>query len=165
MAVTANIAEADVADVKVGQEARITFSAAGTTVAGHVTKVSQQSTTSNNVVLYPVTVTLDAAPEGTKVGQTTTVSITTGTVQNALTVSSSAITTTGTVSTVTVLQGTQTTVTPVVTGLKGSTGTEVKSGLSEGDVVVLPDATSGGAGGGGLPAFSRVGGLGAGPGR
>ena len=70
-------------------------------------------------------------------------------------------------STVTTLQGTRTTVPPVETGLKGSTGTEVKSGLSEGDVVVLPDSTTGTPGSGGFPGggVPRVGGLGLGAGR
>ena len=48
------------------------------------------------------------------------------------------LTTTGTVSTVSLLQNGKTTVTRVVTGLVGSSSTEIVSGVAAGDVVVLP---------------------------
>ena len=58
---TANIGEADAANVKAGQSATVTFVAGGTTAPGTVTSVALQGTTSNNVVQYPVTVTLGQA--------------------------------------------------------------------------------------------------------
>lgn len=157
MVVETDIAEADAAGVKVGQVAKITFSATSTTVDGHVVEVSPMGTTSNNVVLYPVTVALDAPLASAKVGETASVTITTGEAQDVLHVDSSAVTTLGGRSTVTVQRGDAKSDVEVQTGLIGTAGTEITSGLSEGDVVVLP-TSSGGASGG----FPSLGGLGGG---
>ena len=153
--VTADVAEADIADVAVGQTATVALSASGETYDGSVTAVDAVETVTNNVVEYGVTVTLDDA-KGVKLGQSTQVVVTTGATQDVLRVSSSALTTIGDRTTATVQHddGTTSTV-AVVTGLEGDGFTEVLDGLSEGDVVVLPQAAdpSGGftfPGGGGL---------------
>lgn len=135
--VTASIAEADVTDLEKGQEAQITLSASGTTVSGTVTAVALQGTTSGNVVQYPVTVQLDEAPKGVRLGASARITITTGSADDVLSVPSSAVTTNGRRSTVTVLRGTVRSVVQVETGLKGNSTTEITSGLSEGDTVVL----------------------------
>ncbi|HEX2806953.1 MAG TPA: HlyD family efflux transporter periplasmic adaptor subunit, partial [Kineosporiaceae bacterium] len=141
LAVTANIAEADAANVKLGQPATITFSATNTSTKGTVTLVSPTSTVTNNVVLYPVTVSLDSAPEGVKVGATASISITTGSAADVLVAPSSAVTTLGTRHTVTVRRNGVNTVVPVEIGLIGNSGTEITSGVSEGDELVLPTST------------------------
>jgi hypothetical protein len=153
--VTADVAEADIADVALGQAASITLSASGETLEGSVTGVDAVETVTNNVVEYGVTVTLDGA-KGVKLGQSTQVVVTTGLTQGVLRVSSSALTTIGerTSATVQAEDGTTRTV-DVVTGLEGDGFTEVLEGLAEGDVVVLPEqAASTGdftfPGGGGL---------------
>ncbi|GAB3246140.1 efflux RND transporter periplasmic adaptor subunit [Nocardioides dilutus] len=153
--VTADVAEADIADVAVGQPATITLSASGETLQGSVTAVDAVETVTNNVVEYGVTVTLENA-KGVKLGQSTQVVVTTGSTQGVLRVSSSALTTIGGRTTATVQHddGTTSTVT-VVTGLEGDGFTEILDGLAEGDVVVLPQQadSSGGftfPGGGGL---------------
>jgi multidrug efflux pump subunit AcrA (membrane-fusion protein) len=156
--VTASIGEADAAAVKVGQTATVTLVATGATATGAVTSVALQGTTSNNVVQYPVTVTLDQAPDGARLGATATVSITTGSAENATLVSSSAVTTLGRRHTVTVLRGGQESVVPVQVGLVGDNGTQILSGLSAGDTVVLPSVSSA-SNGGGFP-FGVGGGLG-----
>jgi HlyD family secretion protein len=158
LTVTANIAEADAAAVKVGQDASVTFSATSTTVTGKVTQISLSSLTSNNVIQYPVTVTLQNVPSGVRLGATANVSITTGSADNALYVPSSAVTSLGQTHTVTVLRGTAQTVVPVQIGLVGDRGTQILNGLSAGDTVVLPTSTSTGTTGG----FPRLGGLGLG---
>ena len=78
-------------------------------------------------------------------------------------VPSSAITTVGNLSTVVVLKdGTQTT-TRVVTGLVGTTYTQIVSGLSAGDVVVIPTATtSSSSTSRGFPSLTGGGGFGGG---
>jgi macrolide-specific efflux system membrane fusion protein len=164
LAVTANIAEADAKDLKLGQTATVTFSASSRTVRATVTEISPESTTSNNVVLYPVTVSLESVPEGTKLGATVSVSITTGSAENVLIVPSSAVNTTGGRSTVTVQQGEGGEVVEVEVGLAGDSGTEIKAGLSEGDVVVL-GSTSSETGSSGVPARGGMpGGMGGMPG-
>jgi hypothetical protein len=137
--VTADVAEADIADVRVGQSVSLTLSASGREIDGQVTGVDVVETVTNNVVEYGVTVTLDRRT-GVKLGQSTQVVITTGSRDGVVRVSSSALTTVGdsTTATVRAADGTTSTV-PVVTGLEGDGWTEVLDGLSDGDVVVLAD--------------------------
>ena len=104
------------------------------------------STVNNNVVEYGVTVTLDDPSSDLRLGQTASVSITVGGKDNVLFVPSSAITKVGNFSTVVVRKDDQDTTTQVATGLVGDNGTEITSGLSEGDVVVLSTSTDGGNG-------------------
>jgi HlyD family secretion protein len=160
--VTSMVAEADAANVHVGDRATVTFSALDRTAQGRVTSIDLQDTVSNNVVEYGVTVTLNGAPHQIRLGQTASVSIVTGVARNVLTVPSSAVTTTGNTSTVTVEENGQQSVRPVQVGFVGDSTTEITSGLSEGDVVVVSTGT-GGTGftfpGGGVPGgFGGLGG-------
>ena len=156
--VTTMVAEADAAKVQVGQKATVSFSALGTSASGSVTAIDLTQTITNNVVEYGVTVLLDAPPAGVRLGQTSSVSIVTATRDNVLSVPSSAITKTGPVSTVTLRKDGLDVVTTVQTGLVGDSGTEITSGLSEGDQVVISSSTTtggsftfpGGGFGGGL---------------
>lgn len=160
--VTASVAEADAANLKAGQEASVTLSASGTQVAGHVTQVSISGTTSNNVVTYPVTVSLDEVPDGVKLGASVSVSITTGTAANALIVPASAVSGSGSRRTVRVLENGKQQVVQVQVGIEGDTGVQITSGLAVGQTVLLNSSTSAGTGGfpgGGFPG----GGLGGGP--
>jgi multidrug efflux pump subunit AcrA (membrane-fusion protein) len=160
--VVSKVAEADATDVAVGQKATVTFSASDITVDGVVTGIDVQDTVTNNVVEYGVTVTLSNPPATLKLGQTASVSITTGRADGVLSVPTSAITSVGGRSTVTVQKNGVDTLTPVQTGLEGGSRTEITSGLVEGEVVVLPASSGLPSGfsfpGGGLPG----GGLGAG---
>lgn len=167
MTVTANIAEADIASVTVGQAANVSFPAlSGVKATAKVTAISPTATASNAIVTYPTTITLDSIPTGLRLGQTADVTITTkSSAATALYVPSAAIKTAadGT-STVEVVgaNGKDTTVT-VTLGVVGDQGTEIRSGLKLGQTVVLGtvSATTNGAttGTGGRP--GRGGGLGA----
>jgi multidrug efflux pump subunit AcrA (membrane-fusion protein) len=140
--IVAGFAEADATNIKVGEPATITFPALpNVDVAGKVVAVSNTSTVVSNVVTYNETIALVNPPAEIKDGMTADVSVVTETVTGALQLPSSAITTSGTISTVELLQNGKTTVTPVVTGLVGSTTTQIVSGLSAGDVVVEPTVT------------------------
>ena len=158
--VTSKVAEADANSVKVGQKATVTFSAANVTANGTVTQLDVEDTVSNNVVEYGVTVSLTDPPASLKLGQTASVSITTGTKDAVLSVPTSAVTTVGTRHSVTVRKNGKDSVVQIQTGLTGDSTTEVTSGLSDGDVVVIP--TSSGSTGGFT--FPGGGGLGGGPG-
>ena len=158
---TANVAEADIAGVKVGQTAEVTLSATSTRAAAKVTDVSLTGTTSNNVVQYPVTVELDDAPADARLGSSASVTITTGSKSDVLYLPSSAITTLGTRSTVTVSRNGVTSTVPVEAGLVGSSTTEIVSGLSEGQTVMI-SSTSGTTTSTGIPGLGRAPGTGLG---
>ena len=167
MTMTAAIAEADIADVTVGQTATVTFPALTDVEAtATVTAIAPTATASNSVVTYATTITLDEIPEGLRLGQTAEVAITIeASAEDALYVPSAAITTAvdGT-STVDVVEedGTVTTTT-VTLGVVGDQGTEITSGLTAGQTIVIGEVSNtettdtgtggqqGGFGGGQLP--------------
>lgn len=149
--VVADVAEADAANLQIGQKATVTFPATNNSATGTVTQIQPQSTVTNNVVLFPVEVSLDTAPDGVKTGSTANLDITKQTVSGVLQVPSAAVTTTGTNHTVTVQRDGGTAVVPVQIGVTGATNTEITSGLTAGDVVVLPTPSTNTSPAGGFP--------------
>ena len=155
--------EADVAKIKKGQQATVTFDAMpGTRATGKVTSIDQTATTSNNVVQYGVAVALTDPPKGLRIGATGTVQVTTAQAADALIVPSAAVRTAGGRSTVIVMRNGRQVPTLVQIGIQGDQGTQITSGLNEGDQVLIP--TSGITGGTGFPSgrFPGTGGGGAG---
>jgi len=146
MTMTASIAEADIADVAVGQVASVTFPALeDVEAAATVTAIAPTATASNSVVTYDTTITLDAIPEGLRLGQSAEVSIVIeSSAEDALYIPSAAITTTsdGT-STVDVVEedGTVTTTT-VTLGVVGDQGTEILTGLELGQEIVIGEVSA-----------------------
>jgi macrolide-specific efflux system membrane fusion protein len=162
--VSANFSETDTASIRVGQRATVTLNAQpDVEIKGRVIAIDETSTTVNQVVNYGVTVQLQDVPRGVRVGQTVVAEVVTGRARDVLLVPSAAVTTAGGQSTVTVVQNGQQVSTPVEIGLEGDQFTEITSGLSEGDEVVLATATDA-AGTGGFPGGGFPGGLGGGPG-
>ncbi|WP_433117472.1 efflux RND transporter periplasmic adaptor subunit [Micromonospora sp. CA-246542] len=162
--VSAAFAEADATRIKEKQAATITWNAlSGTTATGTVSAVDPSATTANNVVTYGVTLTLGKVPAGAKVGQTVSVAVTTGSVQDAVMVSSAAVTTAGNRHTVTVLTDGRQETRAVEIGLEGDAATEITSGVEVGEQVALKSAsTTTGTGGAGTGRFPG-GGFGGGP--
>ncbi|GAA2705269.1 efflux RND transporter periplasmic adaptor subunit [Actinoplanes palleronii] len=177
MQVAADFAEADATQLKEKQVATVTWNAlSGTEQSAKVTAIDPSGATSNSVVTYGVTLTLDKVPTGAKVGQTVSVVVTTGSKENVIAVNSAAITTVGKRHTVTVVaNGTQET-RSVEIGLAGDSTTEITSGLTAGEqVVVKTTSTSSGttgqqggagfgAGGGNFGGGGNLGGGGGAPG-
>lgn len=152
--------ESDVAKLEQGQQATVTFDALpGVTASGEVTQIDPVASTSDNVVQYPVTVTLTKVPSQVRLGQTATVEVVVGQADDVVTVPSTAISTSGGRTTVTLLRAGRQVPTPVEVGVQGTRLTEITSGVSEGDQIVPPAATSGGDTGGIL---GRLGGGGGG---
>ncbi|MCW2716739.1 HlyD family efflux transporter periplasmic adaptor subunit, partial [Pseudonocardia sp.] len=147
LAVNANIPEADAAKIQLGQRATIAFPATNTTATGSVTQITPQGTPTNNVVEFPVQVSLDTAPPGVDVGSTANLTIAAASATDVLEVPNLAVTSLGNRHTVTVRRNGTDTVVPVTTGLVGDTQTEITSGVQPGDMVVLPStgATSTGS--------------------
>lgn len=137
--VQADFTESDVAKIKKGAAATVTFDATpGSTASGKVTAIDQAATTSNNVVRYGVTIALNDPPKGLRVGATATAQVTLAHATGVLYVPTAAVRTAGGQSTVTVLRGGRRTTISVRTGVQGDQGTEITSGLNEGDQVLIP---------------------------
>ncbi|MCU1526753.1 MAG: hypothetical protein JWP75_516, partial [Frondihabitans sp.] len=80
LTVTANIAEADITSVTVGQAATVAFPAlSGVSTPAKVTAIAPTATSSSSVVSYAATLTLDAVPKNLRLGQSAQVTITTRT--------------------------------------------------------------------------------------
>lgn len=144
--VTAQVSETDVSSVQTGQSATVTLNATGQSYPAQVQVISPTSTVVSNVVEYAVTLDLtQAAPSTVRPGQSASISIVTGEASNALYVPNSAITSVGGRSIVTVVGSDgKETITPVTTGIVGTTNTQITSGLTEGENVLLTLSTGAG---------------------
>ncbi len=161
--VSADFAETDAAQVTEGDLAAVTFPAiSGALTTGVVLAVDPMATTSasSSLVVFSVKVSMDSVPAEVQPGMSASISITTDEVSDVLAVPQSAIATIGEVSTVEVLQPDNTSLTAEVTlGLKGDSLTEITSGVTAGQILVIPTGgtsvfPTGGVPGGGGP-FSR----------
>jgi multidrug efflux pump subunit AcrA (membrane-fusion protein) len=139
--VTAQVDEADIGKIKPGQKATVTFPATGAVVTGIVGQQDLQETVINNVVEYNVKIDLAGNAAEEKLGQSSSVVITTAEKDNVLEVPNNAIRQAGNQAVVTVKRGKDYVTVPVTPGLVGDTSTEVTSPmLKPGDIVVLPTA-------------------------
>lgn len=140
--VSISVPESEIASLEVGQGAEVSFPAVdGAQAKGEITSIDPAGTTSNSVVTFGVAVRLTDVPEGIRLGQTASVSVTTATATDAVAVPSTAVTTTGGRATVTLMTGGEQVVTPVELGVVGDSFTQVTSGVSLGDEVVLTMAS------------------------
>jgi macrolide-specific efflux system membrane fusion protein len=142
--ITAAFSEADATELKEGQSATIVWNALqNAETTGEVVAVDPTATSENSVVTYGVTVSLPNAPDGAKPGQTVTVSVVTGSVENAVMLNSAAVTATGNRRTVTVLDSAgKQEVRQVQVGLEGDDASQITSGLASGERVVVPTGTT-----------------------
>jgi HlyD family secretion protein len=134
----ATFSQNDMAHVRIGQDAKITLSADPTkTYAGSVTHIDSNGTSSGQLVKYGVMIAFDDMPSKVLIGQSGTVSVTTGSATDVLYVPSSAVRSGANgKSTVRVRQGNQTVGRTVTVGLRGDAYLEIKSGLTKGEQVV-----------------------------
>ena len=131
--VQAQFSEADVASLAVGQPATITLPNRTEPVTGKVTLISPVGTASGRLVRYGVQIAFDTVPADLLFGQSAAVAVTTAQATGVLYVPSSAVTG----GTVTVRAGGRDQRRTVVVGLRGDRYTEIRSGLDEGEQVVL----------------------------
>jgi HlyD family secretion protein len=132
-------AETDAARLAANQTAALTFDGIpGLTISGHVLTISPAATVVSNVVDYYVSFVLNRTDPRLREGMTANAAVTVAQADNAVRVPNAAVHTTGGTTMVTVLTKGQQVPTEVVTGVIGDTYTEIKAGLNEGDVVVLP---------------------------
>lgn len=145
--------EADVANVKIGDLATMTFDALpNLTIVGKVAEIDNVGTVTQGVVNYTVKVALETQDASIRPGMSVTANIVTGVHQDVLEVPNSAIKSQGTASYVETLDKSSLSVSPtnaslyvssvppketvIQTGAADDSYTEVTSGLAEGDLVV-----------------------------
>jgi uncharacterized membrane protein YgcG len=144
---TVALSESDISKAKVGQPATVSLDAlAGVELAAHVSAISTVGTSSSGVVSYNATLTLDQTNSQVKPGMSASASIVVAQAQG-VNVPNSAITGTGSIATVTLDKNGKKTQQQVAVGLRGTSRTQIVSGLSAGDQIavttVLPPLTSG----------------------
>lgn len=152
MVATISVAETDLPGLAAGQAASVTVTAAGVTVGGSVTTIAQTAESTgggaNSVVTYTVKITLNSVPATVLSGMAASVTVTTAEAQNVLAIPASAlIGSASTGYTVRVL-GTDGSIQTrsVQVGLVTSSLAQVKSGLSQGELVVLNTSSSSSSG-------------------
>ncbi|MBM4409260.1 MAG: biotin/lipoyl-binding protein [Chloroflexi bacterium] len=136
------VGEADVAKLRLGQVATITVDAVGATASsrmtGKVTSIDPVATIQQGVPVYGVDVVVDIPTPGVRPGMSGTASVIIASRQGVITVPNLAIRSQGARRFVQVLRSGQAVDADVTFGLSTDTVTEVTSGLTTNDVVVLP---------------------------
>jgi RND family efflux transporter MFP subunit len=149
------INEVDLVKVKLGQKATITYDALpDSSASGTVTAIAPKGTSTQGVVTYDVTVTLEKIDPRLRPNMSCTVEIVTETKAAALVVPTAAIKVDSTTNQKYVLVVSErdgsTSKTDVKTGLVVGTTTEVLSGVTEGQTVVTSSSSSSSSSGGNL---------------
>ena len=140
---TTTVSVSDVGEIKVGQPATITLDGSATPINGRVDSIGMlSSTSSSGSASYPVTIGLAAGEPTLFAGSDAQVAITLAQVGDAVTVPTSAVEGTGAAAFVTVLQAGKPERVRVVVGAAGPVLTQVTSGLSVGEQVVLADMST-----------------------
>jgi macrolide-specific efflux system membrane fusion protein len=171
--VVADFAETDKPALSLGLPASVEISPLNVTVDGTVSEISPVASTSGvgqSVVTYKVVIDLPDPPAGTAVGMSAHAAVSTSKATNVLVVPSIAIGGSAGHYTVRVLDGQgKPEAIPVEVGLASQSGTEVKSGLTEGQTVVVGTTSDrtrvnfSGGGGFGAPTETPAGGGSAAP--
>ena len=141
------IQETDIAKIEIGEPASLTFdSLPGVTVNGKVSRIAQTSTLSGSVVTYTAEVQIDPAGKPLLSSMSATVNVITSQVSDVIRIRNRFVRldrqTRKTYASVMQPDGTFKDV-QITLGLRNDTYSEVKSGLSAGDVVGPVQASSG----------------------
>jgi macrolide-specific efflux system membrane fusion protein len=140
-----DVPESDIIKVQAGDLATITLDAYGNDVVfkGEISAIDVAETVISDVIYYKVKVKLEPTDHAIKSGMTANVDIKTASVDNALYLPARAIKQTDSGQKYVEVLGFANIVNQinVVTGLKGDQGTEIKSGLTEGQQVIVYQKT------------------------
>lgn len=149
---TVSLNEVDVAKIEIGNKVVLTFDAIeDLTITGEVAEIDSIGSTSSGVVSYDVLAVFDTQDDRVLSGMSVSATITTAMRQDVLVISSTAIKSQADFSYIEVidgadssdisLQGITSTILPrqvtVEVGLSNDTETEIISGLSEGDLIII----------------------------
>ncbi|MBI2983609.1 MAG: HlyD family efflux transporter periplasmic adaptor subunit, partial [Chloroflexi bacterium] len=136
------VGESDITKLESGQVATVSVDAAGsgTRLTGKVTSLDPLATISQGVPVYGVDVQIDLPDPVVRPGMTGTASVIVASAQGVLTLPNLAIRTVSGQRQVQVKRNGQVVDAQVTFGIANDTMTEIRAGLSEGDVVVIPAA-------------------------
>ena len=139
MQIKALIDETDIGKVKAGQKVLFTVDAqADKTFTGTVMRISRNATTSSNVIYYPVYIEVDAPEDLLFPTMTARAILTVGERKNTLVVPLAAITEENGKKTVEVMVNAKVQSATVQVGLTDDENVEILTGLSQGDLIVIP---------------------------
>ncbi|HYB47112.1 MAG TPA: HlyD family efflux transporter periplasmic adaptor subunit [Streptosporangiaceae bacterium] len=133
------VSDLNVGKIRVGQSATVTLDGSATSISGTVVAIGMLSTSSTGNGSYPVTISLPADAPTLFAGSDAQVTITLAEVHDAITVPTSAVQGTGAATFVTVLRAGKPVSVRVVTGAASPALTQISSGLTIGEQVVLAD--------------------------
>jgi len=140
--ISASFAEADATKLRADQAATVTWSAlSGARATAKVTTIAPTATTSNNVNTYAVVATLDTVPAGARIGQSVTMQVTVASVADVVRVPTAAVRSAGGQRTVLVRTAAGDEARAIRVGVEGDQFTEVTSGLTAGEQVVIVTST------------------------
>ena len=135
--------EVDVAKIKVGQKATLTFDAVPElTISGQVAEIDAIGTVSQGVVTYKVKIAFDTQDERVKPAMSVSAAIIIEAKPNVLLVPNSAVKSQGEAHYVEISGTTSPRRQTVETGLSNDESTEIISGLKEGDLIIVRTITS-----------------------
>lgn len=141
---TFNLSEIDIPKVKIGKKATIKLdSISDKTFTGKVVSVDKIGTVSSGVTSYPVTIKFDTKVEEILPNMSAIANIILDSKDDVLLVPSGAIQQQGNQNVVRVIQEGKPQIVIVETGLTSDTQTEIISGLSEGDEIVISTISNG----------------------
>ncbi|MFJ1753618.1 efflux RND transporter periplasmic adaptor subunit [Kitasatospora sp. NPDC088134] len=146
MEVSANFSELDSLKLKKGQAATVTLNAqSDTKLQATVLSVSSlPSSSTNGAVQYGAVLQIGSDTSALRTGLSATISVTTGSAENALSVPAAALQGTGATRTATVVhEDGSTERVQVAVGIEGDTTVQVVDGLTEGEKVELTATTAG----------------------
>jgi multidrug efflux pump subunit AcrA (membrane-fusion protein) len=134
---TVSLSEVDIVGVKANQKVTLTLDAyPDKTFTGKVLSINTSGSVSSGVTSYPVTILLDPTDIEIYPNMAVTAQIITNVTPDVVMIPTTAITTTNGTSTVQIKKNNTYSTVTVTTGASNDSETEIKSGISEGDVVV-----------------------------
>ncbi len=140
---TTTVSVSDVSEVRVGQPATVTLDGSASSISGEVVAIGMLSTTSSTgTASFPVTIGLAGDAPTLSVGSDAQVAITLAQVNDVMAVPTSAVQGFGAATFVTVLRAGKPTTVRVVVGATGPVLTQISSGLTVGEQVVLADMST-----------------------
>jgi multidrug efflux pump subunit AcrA (membrane-fusion protein) len=157
--INANVSPSVVSQIKTGDQVMISAAGTATPVPGTVASIGLIATVSSGVATFPVVVDVTGTPSGLYVGASATISITYNQVSNALVVPAGALfPQPGGGMAVTVMVNGRRVRRPVTTGITSGGLTQITSGLTAGEQVVLTQLAlpAGGPGPGFRPGPGKV---------